>query len=112
MIDLKRPASQSNAECCAPTLDGGDKPHYPYGLRLHLEKEELEKLGDSVADLSQGDRVSLRCVAEVVSISVNEDEHGSSAHMGLQIQKIEVGAAAGSRTTVRDALSTLRGKSI
>jgi hypothetical protein len=111
LIDLKRPAKQSDYEAAPISLGDSDKSQYPYGLRLHLEKEELEKLGDSVADLSKGDRITLRCVAEVVSLSVNEDEYGESANMGLQIQKMEVGAAAGARTTVRDALSTLRGKS-
>jgi hypothetical protein len=92
----------------APSIE--QEAHYPYGLRLHLEKEELEALGDQVAELAKGDRIKLMCVAEVTGMSVSEDEYGDSASLTLQIQKMEVGAPAGKRTTVRNALKTLRGK--
>ena len=111
MIDLKRPAVRSDEMkvCEAPVAV--DEARYPYGTRIHLEKEELEKLGDQVADLSIGDRVEFSAIAEVTSLSANSDEYGSSASLSLQIQQMEIGGpVSGGKTTVRDALSTLRGK--
>lgn len=111
MIDLKRPASR-HSEGDSPTVGPSsyEKAHYPWGLRLHLEKEELEALGEQIADKSMGDRFEIRAVVEVCSISANSDEGGDSASMALQIQKIDIGKSLAAKTTVRDALKTLRGK--
>jgi hypothetical protein len=113
LIDLKRPALRHNKEnvgvdVSPPPFE--DKPHYPYGMRLHLEKEELEALGEQIADKGKGDRFEIKAVVEVCSISANEDEYGDSASMGLQVQKIDIGKSLTAKTTVRDALKALRGK--
>lgn len=66
-----------------PESPGVSKSHYPWGLCITLEKEDLDKLGlDCNCDV--GDMIDMRCFAEVVSVS----KEGDGATVRLQIQKI------------------------
>ena len=48
------------------------KPDYPYGLKICLTHQELEKL-DLDADCNVGDMIDMRCFGEVTSISKDGD---------------------------------------
>lgn len=68
---------------------GPDYPEpspYPCGLRISLNKEDMEKLGiDEMPKL--GDQVCFYICGEVVSTS-ESSEYGESKCMGVQIQQM------------------------
>lgn len=61
-----------------------DKPRYPYGLRICLCKDELEKLGLDLPDV--GDVVDLRAFGEVTSVSDGE----GGRRVEIQIQRLSI----------------------
>lgn len=65
------------------------KPDYPYGLRISLTHNELEKLGLD-DDCEVGDMIDVRCFATVTSVSKNEDGNGKGCRIELQIEKMAV----------------------
>ena len=69
-------------------ISGGDRPTYPYGLRICLSDAELEKLGVK-ADCDVGDLVDMRCFGTVTSVSKNQRSDGTSCNrVEIQIEKI------------------------
>ena len=67
-----------------------DRPEYPYGLCLHLGKDELEKLG--ISELPDvGTPVMISAKAFVKSTSAyNTQDDGKSMSAELQITDMEV----------------------
>ena len=64
-------------------------PAYPYGLRICLNSDQLEKLGLEVGDVSVGDTIHLNAFAKVVSIRQTEMDGGKSeSSVELQITDI------------------------
>lgn len=74
----------------APGTVEADEPRYPYGLCLHLGKDELEKLG--VSDLPDvGTPVMIQAKAFVKSTSAYETQgDGKSMSAELQITDMEL----------------------
>ncbi len=69
MINLK---SEEKKEKEMPLMSSME---YPYGLRLILDHETLEKLG--IKELPQmGAKVNIEAIAEVVSVSACADHEG------------------------------------
>lgn len=67
-----------------------DMPQYPYGLRICLSQDELEKL-DLEADCEVGDVIDLRAFARVTSVSKNQMSDGSQqCRVELQIEQLAV----------------------
>ena len=64
-------------------------PDYPFGLRICLTQEDLDKLGLD-ADCEVGDLLDMRCFATVTSVSKNEVNGKPSCRVELQIEKIAV----------------------
>lgn len=66
---------------------------YPYGLCIHLGKEELNKLGiDKLPEA--GSTVSINAVATVKGVFYSQSEEGEiQRSMDLQITDIEIGEA-------------------
>lgn len=63
---------------------------YPYGLRIELDHECLEKLEISKLP-GIGDKVNLSCIAEVVSVSSNAEMDGEICNrISLQITDMEL----------------------
>jgi len=74
----------------AIAADGPEGPKWPYGLRICLEKEQLDKLGLD-CDCDVGDVIDLRAFAVVTSVSKGESEYsGPYSRVELQIQKLAV----------------------
>ena len=65
------------------------KPDYPYGLRISLTENELEKLGLE-ADCDVGDMIDMRCFGTVTSVSLNDGDGGKSCRIEIQIEKMAV----------------------
>ena len=67
-----------------------EKPEYPYGLRLRLEKEELEKLG--IKELPKvGEIFTVEAKAHVLSVSAGASQEHEHASMDLQITHMGLG---------------------
>lgn len=71
---------------------------YPYGLRISLSQDDLEKLGVDHGDFEIGDVFPLDILAKVVSKSANETEGGEEnccvslqiTHIGAEEQEEEL----------------------
>lgn len=93
LVSMKKSKSEVKKEksggCCSPL--GYDSDAYPYGLRLDLSDESLDKLG--LDDLPKvGKTVKIVAQAEVQSASESTSSSGKSHRsVGLQITKMKVG---------------------
>jgi hypothetical protein len=66
-----------------------DMPQYPYGLRICLCEEELDKL-DLEEDFEVGDTIDMRAMAKVTSVSSDETPAGKRRRVELQIEQLAV----------------------
>ena len=62
-----------------------ERPNYPWGLKICLTHNELDKLGLD-ADCSIGDLIDMRCMAEVTSVSKSDGANGEECRVELQIK--------------------------
>lgn len=90
LVSLKRSKKEKKREAKAMTSPSMGED-YPYGTRLELDDDTLEKLGcDELPEV--GDEFELHCVAKVRSVSDNSSDYGDgeSRHrsMSLQITKM------------------------
>lgn len=61
-----------------------DKPNYPYGLKITLDADTIEKLG--LSDLPEvGSKVQIVAVAEVVNVR-KDSEYGDVAKHSIELQ--------------------------
>lgn len=76
-------SQESMKESCAPISCDHDK--YPYGLRIHLDNDTLQKLG--ITELPKvGDKFTIEAVAIVSDTHGSQREDGKvNNSMGLQI---------------------------
>ena len=82
----KKKSKKESMACCGPSDEA-----YPYGLRLDLNNDSLDKLG--VKDLPKaGKVVKIVAEAKVESTSERQDRDGSkNCNVGLQITKMKLG---------------------
>lgn len=87
LVDMKRPKSDDKAgEMALPADEGGQ---YPYGLCLHLNDEELKKLG--IKELPRvGVEFHLMAVAMVTGVSESASEKHQDRNVSLQITMMQV----------------------
>lgn len=74
---------------------------YPYGLRISLSQDDLEKLGVDLADFEIGDVFPLDILAKVVGKNANETE-GGEANCCVSLQITHIGAEEESETLEED----------
>lgn len=71
-------------------FEGPDYPEpspYPYGLRISLNKEDLEKLG--ITDMpALGDQMCFYVCGDVCSTAESQDEYGETRCIGIQIKQM------------------------
>lgn len=85
--DMKLTKSEKAEEV---TYDASDIPDYPYGLRLSLDQDALEKLGIELPDV--GDTFFVVAIATVQSISEHQSEGDTSQNVELQIEQLSLDA--------------------
>ena len=86
LIDMAR--SEKPEEVTAPLAACDNK--YPYGLRINLTQEELEKLDVDHSDWNVGETFHLHAFAKIVSISQDEREGGEKCcNVSLQITHLQ-----------------------
>lgn len=99
MIDMKRMPEPKAAtggtmlteSACGPEAE---KPQYPWGLEVRLEKDELAKLGINEANLPQvGASMKMAAYARVTQVRVEQMQGGDNeVCVSLQIEQMELGA--------------------
>jgi hypothetical protein len=89
-VDMKMSAEEVK-EYTEPSV--GDAPEYPYGLRISLDDDALEKLGLTQLP-AVGTKMQLSATVEVCSTSAYSTQEGESeASVSLQITAMELGSA-------------------
>lgn len=84
MADMSSSAEERKEMICSPSKG----PKYPYGLRINLDKESLEKLGLSEAP-SVDSKVKFLAEAKVVSVS-SEEEDGDEGSFQVCLQIVDM----------------------
>ena len=89
LVSMKKVKPFTSEDSGQPSLlSSEEKDDYPYGLRIDLEDEELQKLGN--IPLAPGQEVLVKGIARVVSVS-QEPGDESERRVGLQIVALQLG---------------------
>lgn len=65
------------------------KDQYPWGLRITLDNESLQRIGLNAKSLpAVGDSVTIMAMANVCSVSTRTTDHGDDSNVELQITDI------------------------
>lgn len=95
LINLKRDKKKETKAQGAegvPTVDGNDD--YPYGLRIRLNGEALEKLGIKLSGIAAGSLVNGTMIGKVVEINESLSERHEERSLSIQITDIALDIAA------------------
>lgn len=77
------------------------KPFYPWGLKINLEKEILKKLNLKPSNFKIGQKVSIEAIGEVNLISQREEGDGyNSSEVSIQI--IDFGIVSGKESKFKE----------
>ncbi|PUB87074.1 MAG: hypothetical protein DBP02_02180 [gamma proteobacterium symbiont of Ctena orbiculata] len=90
MANLKR--SKSERETLVGEASSEDEL-YPWGLRLHLEEPEIEKLG--ISEIDVGSILDISGKVKVTSYSKHEDDKESRRSIELQVTDLTLPAGEG-----------------
>lgn len=81
-IDMVRPFTMA---------DANKGPEYPYGLRISLSQDELEKLGLDPADAEIDGYVMIRALGCITSVSSDKRGDGTECHrVEIQIEQMDI----------------------
>lgn len=84
LVSMKFTKAEAKKMTEPSSLAEGDRPRYPWGLSVNLDKDSLEKL--EIDDLPKvGESYLLVAMVDVVGVSSNESEGGSNKSVSLQI---------------------------
>lgn len=84
MVNMKMDPGTSGGGMASAPVES-EKPAYPYGLRISLDKECMEKLG--MKDMPEvGTKMMIHCMVVVESCSMSQEGNGEEyKSVGLQI---------------------------
>lgn len=105
MTSLKLTKKEAKGEYGGPsTKDAEDNlPRYPYGTRIDLETEALEKLELSPSDFTVGQKLKIVCEVEVVRLSESQSLKGKDrCSMDLQITDLAIDTKAVKKKKAED----------
>lgn len=83
MIDMAKSPDELAKEHTPLTM--GEENKYPYGLKICLSQDELEKLDVDHSNWEVGATFHLHAFAKVTSISENETADGKKCRVEMQI---------------------------
>src|SRR5882724_3993765 len=81
-------SDESKLDAAMP-IPMADKPDYPYGLKICLTNDEIEKLGIDPTDATVGGRFMLQGIACVTSVSC--DDRGGEKCYRIEAQIEDLG---------------------
>lgn len=92
MVSMKRtPADMRGDKMAGPSIES-TAPDYPYGLCIHMDKDELDKLG--ITELPKvGTEMMFECKVKVtrISQSASEAADGSNEYTSVDFQITDIG---------------------
>jgi hypothetical protein len=86
----KTPQAKDKMAVDSPCCEPYDEDKYPYGLRIDLNTESLEKLGLSAADFTAGGEVTIKASCDVISVRSEQRQKKSHESVDLQITELAV----------------------
>lgn len=88
MISLKRNIKKKNTK--TPECVQMDEEKYPYGWRIHMNKEEIEKLGLDINKLDIGQKSTMKANIEIIGLSANKGQRPEDSHKTIELQITDV----------------------
>jgi hypothetical protein len=105
MVDIKLPKKTKKEMMdempAISTIEERDR--WPYGLRLHFETEQIDKL-PHLKDMKIGQKVTVQGVGEVTEISMREQKEGKESWV-VEVQLHEVGCESNKHESMLDAMT-------
>jgi len=68
-----------------PDVARYDEEKYPYGLRISLEKEDIDKLDLNLKNINIDDEIKIEAVGYIESLRQNKTRRGEDKSLGIQI---------------------------
>jgi hypothetical protein len=103
LVNMKMPARAEKMASCAPCDVAREE--YPYGLRLHLDTEQLAQLGiDKLPDV--GAEVTITARGKITSVNQGASEHDKKVfrNVGIQITDLSLGGGKADKKRTEDVL--------
>ena len=91
LVDMKKP-KKTKAQLKKDYDDQPicDEEQYPYGLRINLEKDAIDKI-KGLSKIPAGATVNIQAVGKIIEVSItNKEKDTSRHHMEIQIQQIGI----------------------
>lgn len=107
LISMKLDAAAQQARYAEPSAVSPDRPAYPWGLELRLEKDALTKLGLADALPDAGATLMLHAKVSVTNVSESDSADGGK-NCSLTLQITDLGLAPAKDE--KPASETLYGK--
>lgn len=101
LVSMKRDKEEKHDEKACDPCVSSDPPDYPYGARLYLEEDQLEKLG--LKELPPAGTV-LRLEGLGGVIGVREEQRDGKISRSLEIQITDLGLEAGPEKSLSEKL--------
>jgi len=104
LVSMKSTRAEQEARYAGMTEPSKDAPVYPYGLRVNLDNETMEKL--KLRELPEvGKSILVLARADVISVSSNESsEGGKRESVELQITDLALEKDSGEGSDTADKL--------
>ena len=87
LTSMKRTTAEKK-EGSEVMCDSPSQEDFPYGLRIHLEDDEISKLNIPMPKI--GETMVLVANLKVTSVNERADEDGENRRVGLQITEMEL----------------------
>lgn len=90
LIDMRLPKRKKGKGENTCGAIGYHEPKYPYGLEIHLEKEQVDKIA-AARSLKAGDSVKIVASGKVTSVRMSERDDGKTDHsVNIQIESLNI----------------------
>jgi hypothetical protein len=87
MVDMEYDDEDQN-DMVFPGL--GEKPTYPYGLRISLTEKELAKLGSDGSECFVGGILHIHALGRITSVSSTDGEMGKNCRIEVQLEDLAI----------------------
>jgi major coat protein len=87
MVDMEYDDEDQN-DMVFPAL--GEKPTYPYGLRISLTEKELAKLGSDGSECFVGGILHIHALGRITSVSSTDGEMGKNCRIEVQLEDLAI----------------------
>jgi phage FluMu protein Com len=115
LINMQKPVPKNVAQEMVHEAPDMSYEKYPYGLKIHLSTDELEKLDIKVENCKVGNEVVIKAIAEITDVRQSErmNRRGKTEEQNdIDIQITDMNfVKVGSKDVSAKTLGSLKGKS-